>query len=206
MKELFLSSVKRGFLSTFLREIKSCDPALSHVWKYLLAACKYLSANCMFHVLHVLQVFMGDHLRAAITQINWFFLTPTASDYSELYSRLENLQSAKQHCTDFLATSPNDRRTGCLIMEKEEVMRQLRSLNIQIDITNRFHENRIKGFLPIGVYSPDDSSHQMKNPSTILDHNKSRKTELAALVTISYGKTIAEGFSVSQIIVKVFYY
>ena len=154
MKEMFMSSVKRGFLSQFLRDLKSCDPALSRVWKYLLVVCKYLSANHMFH-----------------------FLSLNRSDY----------------------------RSGCLIMDKEEVMRQLRSLNIQIDITIRFHEKRIKGFLPNAVYSADES-RELKNPPTILDHNKSRKTQMAALVAITYGQQISEGFSVSQIIIKVFNY
>ena len=203
MKELFLSSVKRGLLSKFLRDMKSCDPSLTRVWRYLITACKYLSANHMIHVLHVIQVFMGDHLRAAITQINWFFLSPNASDYTEFYSRLDNLKTAKQHCTDFLSLNPIDYRSGCLIMEREEVLRQLRSLNIQIDITIRFYENKIKGFLPNGVYSPNDS-RELKTVPTILDHNKARKTELAALVAISYGQKIAEGFAVSQMIVKVF--
>ena len=207
MKELFMASVKRGYLSSFLRELKVCDPVLTRVWKYLLALCKYLSAAHMFHVLHVVQVFMGDHLRAAITQINCFFLIPTPSDYFELHSRLHNLQAAKQHCTDFLSMSATNYRNGCLIMERDEVMRQLRSLNIQIDITVRFNDNQIKGFLPKGVYTVDAEPTEVHSPAqplcTILDHNKARKTELAALVTISYGPQIADGFAVSQMIIKV---
>ncbi|XP_054154395.1 zinc finger FYVE domain-containing protein 26 homolog [Oppia nitens] len=202
IKELFMVSLRKGSLSTFLRDLKTCDSGLKHSWRFLLSTCKYLSSNSMFHVLHVLQVFMGDHLRAAITQINWFFLSPPAADYMEMNLRVIHLYTAKQHCKDYLSINPNDYRNGCLIMEKEEVMKQIRVLNLQIDITNVFNERRIKGFLPNEVYSAKEFDIGFHSPPTILDHNKARKVQLTALTAISYGSQIAEGFSISQMIIK----
>jgi len=201
IKELFMPAVKRGALSSFLSALKMSDPVLNRVWKCLLATCKYLNNNNMYHVLHVLQVFMGDFLRAAITQINCFYLSPPASDYMELNSRIEHLQQAKQHCRDFLHLSPGDYRSGCLVMEKDDVTKQMRTLNLQIDITMKFNEKQIKGFLPIAVTNSNEKDY--RNPPTILDHSKARKTELTALVTICYGSQIVEGFTVAQMIIKV---
>jgi zinc finger FYVE domain-containing protein 26 len=202
IRELFMPAVKRGDLSALLNVLKVTDPALNRIWRCLLATCKYLNNNNMYVVLHVLQVFMGDYLRAAITQINCFFLNPPASDYMELNSRIEHLQTAKQHCTDFLNLSPGSYRSGCLVMEKEDVRKQIRTLNLQIDITMRFNAKQIKGFLPSDVSS--DPFGEDRSPPTILDHNKARKTELTALVTICYGNSIAEGFNIAQMIIKVF--
>ncbi|CAG2121128.1 unnamed protein product, partial [Medioppia subpectinata] len=118
----------------------------------------------------------------------------------ELFARIECLQTAKQHCNDFLNLNLNDYRNGCLIMERDSVMRQIRALNIQIDITIRFNQKRIKGFLPNDVISDTAKAHN--TPPTILDHNKARVTELTALTIISYGSQIAEGFSISQMMIK----
>ncbi len=204
IRELFMPAVKRGFLSAFLYDLKYTDPALNRIWRCLLATCNYLNNNNMYHILHVLQVFMGDYLRAAITQINCFYLNPPASDYMELNSRIEHLQTAKQHCRDFLNLSPGSYRSGCLVMEKEDVMKQMRTLNLQIDITMKFNDKRIKGFLPLDVSSDPSDGDEDRSPPTILDHNKARKTELTALVTMCYGNSIVEGFTVAQMIIKVF--
>jgi zinc finger FYVE domain-containing protein 26 len=197
-----MPAVKRGFLSALLYDLKVTDPALNRIWRCLLATCKYLNNNNMYHILHVLQVFMGDYLRAAITQINCFYLNPPASDYMELNARIEHLQTARQHCMDFLNLSPGSYRSGCLVMENEDVMKQMQTLDLQIDITMKFNDKQIKGFLPSDV-SSDPFGGEDRSPPTILDHSKARKTELTALVTICYGNSIVEGFNVAQKIIKV---
>lgn len=202
VKEIFIPAVKSAQISELLKALKSADPILSRIWKCLLVTCKYLNNNSLFNALHILQVFMGDYLRAAITQINCFYINPPAVDYVELYSRVEHLHRAVQYCSDYLLFESN-RRSGCLLMDKSDVTKQIRTLNLQIDITNKFNESKIKGFLPIDVMSDANVTKDIRSPPTLLDHSKARRTELAALVIINFGSTIAEGFTVARQIIKV---
>ena len=202
-KEVFMTAAKRGALNQLFNAIRSIDPTFTRIWKFLIAACKFLSRSSLFNVLYVLQLFMNDYLRAAITQVNCFYLNPPASDYIELHNRIEHLLLAKQHCRQYLSLEKNEHHSGCLFIEKSDVMRQIYSIELQIEISNNFFNKNIKGFSPLEVVSEDSDPEKQLILPNLLDHSKARKIELAALVTICYGSSISEGFNFAQKIIKV---
>ncbi|RWS14108.1 Zinc finger FYVE domain-containing protein-like protein [Dinothrombium tinctorium] len=193
---LLIPCLNKGTLEKTLNSIHALDPTLSKIWRYLYFACKFLSQNNYYNTLYTLQLFMGDYIRAAITQINYFYLNPPATDYNQLYRRKEHLILAKQHCRDYLANMDHLHK-GCYYMSANDVKNQIRTIDFQIEISTKFHEKGIKGFLEFG----ETSSKNSPLP-TLLDHNKARKTLLAALVAVEGGSTVAEAFTLAQQIIK----
>lgn len=199
VSELFVAAMKRGAIREVLDCLRSHDPTFARSWRYLVSTCKYLSRNDYFNTLHLVQLFMGDYLRAAMTQVNYFYLYPPASDYTELHHRMGHLQTAKQHCQDFLGAGETQ-NGGCLRLPPSDVMKQIRAINLQMEVSSKFSEKAVKGFVPFDV--DDDRAEPFKSPPTLLDHNVARKTELAALVVVNCGATIPEGFTLCQQIIK----
>jgi len=205
---LLMPSLNNGTFRKVLNIIQSLDPTFTKSWKYLIYACKHFSSNGLFHVLHAVQVFMGDYIRAAMTQIN-FYLYPKVDNYGQLYERIQHLAIAKQHCCGFLANREQLNK-GCLSFSEAEVVKQIRIINIQIEITNKFYERNIQASqsffddLDIGVLeNGNDSGSVDQSPPTLLDHNIAGKTQLAALILVEGGSTIPDGFSLTQQIIKV---
>ena len=90
------------------------------------------------------------------------------------------------------------------------MVKQIRIINIQIEITNKFYERNIQASqsffddLDIGVLeNGNDSGSVDQSPPTLLDHNIAGKTQLAALILVEGGSTIPDGFSLTQQIIKV---
>ena len=261
INDLLMDSLKKSYLNKLLQLIKSMDLNLVKSWKYLIASCRHLSNMNLYHTLHTLQVFMSDHVRASITQVNHFFLFKPYKDYATLHSRLDNLVIARDHLKNYLSNyleKDSHLHPGSLQLSPEKVKKQIRIINLQIEITNCFKNRKVNGFLPF-VFEPDVnsslnnsmtgsvsmSSPQMVNyqsmtnsmsmspntrtsvtspdhsltrsvnmtrsmsvvsggsststsntvPLTLLDESKGRRTQLAALVAVEAGSTIADGFS-----------
>ena len=84
VQEFFLPSINNGQLDKILNQLNLIDPTLNKSWRYLIAVCKYLSANKFYSILHKIQLFMRDYIRAAMTKITYFYLSPPPSDYVQL--------------------------------------------------------------------------------------------------------------------------
>lgn len=84
VNEFFLPSINNGTLDKILNQLNLIDPTLNKSWRYLIAVCKYLSANKFYSILHKIQLFMRDYIRAAMTKITYFYLSPPPSDYVQL--------------------------------------------------------------------------------------------------------------------------
>ena len=84
VNEFFLPSINNGTLDKILNQLNLIDPTLNKSWRYLIAVCKYLSANKFYSILHKVQLFMRDYIRAAMTKITYFYLSPPPSDYVQL--------------------------------------------------------------------------------------------------------------------------
>lgn len=204
VSRLLLPVIKAGNLRTIFNLITSLDPTFNKSWKYWIYSCKYFSTNNYSHILYAIQIFMNDHIRAAMTQIS-FFLTPKATDYSQLFARLDNLMLAKQHCQNFL-TLKDRLIKGCLCFTDAEVEKQIRLIDLQIEITRRFHKKKIT--LPQALTALQDAINNKSKDilssfvPTILDDNIVSKTQIAVMVLLEYGNDICEGFTVAQQIIK----
>uniref|UniRef100_T1KEX8 FYVE-type domain-containing protein n=1 Tax=Tetranychus urticae TaxID=32264 RepID=T1KEX8_TETUR len=219
--KLLLPCTQTGSFKKLLSTFTSVDPTLAKSWKYWIYACKYLSSNNFYHILHGIQVFMGDYIRAAMTQIN-FFISPKVTDYSQLHSRLDHLAQAKQHCQDFLSNR-GQLNKGCLAFSSQEVTKQINVINLQIDITNKLFAKKIT--LPSALVDIADeketvdlkeakkfrsaiekeTSNNGSSPlfvPTLLDDNIASKIQLTVLVILELGSNISEGLEMAQQIIQ----
>ncbi|KAI1295432.1 Zinc finger FYVE domain-containing protein 26 [Halotydeus destructor] len=214
--DFFLVALRRGNLDSVFTLIRSLDPTLSKSWKYLIATCKHLSKHRQYSVLHTVQLFMGDYLRAAMTQINYFYLRKPLNNYTELHNRADHLKRAIVHCKQNLEVKGHS-HPGCFSLPQEHVQRQIRTMNLQLEIASVFCEKKVKGVITFpdeldtsmdssmdslqisdGVHSPPS----LKSPLTLLDNSKGRKTQLAALVAVFAGDSVNESFRYTQQIIK----
>ena len=203
---LLLPVIKCGHFKKLMNLTTSIDPTFNRSWKFWIYACKYFSTNNYFHILHTIQVFMGDHIRAAMTQMS-FFLTPKATDYGQLHTRLDNLLLAKQHCQYFLANQDRTNK-GCLVFAKEEVQKQIRVIDMQIEITKRFFNKKVT--LPQALINLQETSEShgskindssLPHVPTILDDSVVSKTQMAVMVLLEYESTISESYLVARQII-----
>lgn len=203
---LLLPVIKCGNFKKLMNLTTTIDPTFNKTWKFWIYACKYFSNNNHFHILHTIQVFMGDYIRAAMTQIS-FFLTPKATDYGQLYSRIDNLLMAKQHCQYFLANQDRINK-GCLVFAKEEVQKQIQVIDMQIEITKRFYNKKIT--LPKALVSLQETSENngskisdssLPHVPTILDDSILSKTQIAVMVLLEYESSISDSFSIARQII-----
>lgn len=144
--DFILAALNKCALPKVLNLIKSADPTLNKSWKYLITCCKYLSKNEYYHVLHTLQVFMSDYIRAAMTQVNFFFLEKPVSDYSVLKGRIEHLLIAKKYLRSYLQNQSH-LHSGCLKLTPEQVNKNIRTIDLQIEVTNVFADRNIQTLL-----------------------------------------------------------
>ena len=169
VQDFLLPAMKRSCFSRILTLIKSQDPTLSKSWKYLIAACKHFGKNNYFNVLHSLQVFMSDYIRAGISQVSHFFLEKPYNNYEELRKRLEHLTTARSHLQAFLEnqSSHSSRSSYILIQTPAQVKKNIRTINHQIEITKTFAERGIAGFLPINFDSVHSELATADSPGSL---------------------------------------
>ncbi|RWS20054.1 zinc finger FYVE domain-containing protein 26-like protein [Leptotrombidium deliense] len=87
-------------------------------------------------------------------------------------------------------------------MSANDVLNQIRTIDMQIEISAKFHERHVNGYEELRLELQDIDSKYSRSPPTLLDHSKARKTLLAALVAVESGATIIEGYTLSQQIIK----
>ncbi|KAJ6217183.1 hypothetical protein RDWZM_008340 [Blomia tropicalis] len=161
--DLFLPSQTKGSLSSLFTAIRQCDPQLNILWPSLIATCKYLAKNELYNSLYRLQIFMNDYLRAAITQINYFFLHQSSDvDYTDnllesnstelnlnsfdlLYGRIGFLEKARDSCNMYLHNMEYVTQTkpGSLHVTRKDVIKQIRLIETQIEVLKRFKLKRV---------------------------------------------------------------
>jgi len=219
VNEFFLPSINNNTLDKILNQLNLIDPTLNKSWRYLIAVCKYLSTNKFYSILYKVQLFMRDYIRAAMTKITYFYLNPPPSDYIQLFHRNDFLMQAKDHCRQFIVNEQEINK-GCLRIPKEDVLKQIHTLNMQMDITSKFYEMGVKGYLTNDhlILEEQQSNNEQQNeqfkefvsssssvkkePLTLLSDSKTKKTYLAALVAVESSSTIAEGFDLAIQIIK----
>lgn len=135
VNEFFLPSINNNTLDKILNQLNLIDPTLNRSWRYLIAVCKYLSANKFYSILYKIQLFMRDYIRAAMTKITYFYLNPPPSDYIQLFHRNDFLMQAKEHCRQYIVSEP-ELNKGCLRIPKEDVLKQVRQTDTLI--SNKF--------------------------------------------------------------------
>ena len=229
IQDFLLLSMKKSCFAKILQLMKSSDPTLGKTYKYLIPSCKYFAKLNFFNVLHSLQVFMNDYLRAAITQVTHFYLEKPYTSYTQLKTRTSHLITAKNHLTSYLNQSSHLKNNQFILHQNEvQVKKNIRTINHQLQMTKAFSERAVDGFLPFNfddnsslVESPITSSFSASGifdrsmslestaltdiksyPLTLLDDSKSRKTQLAALVVVEFGPKIADGFSLAQQLIQ----
>lgn len=184
LQDLFIPAQVKGCLSLLFAAIRKCDPQLNHLWAYLISTCKYLDKNSFYNSLCRVQAFMNDYLRAAITQINCFFLSQLnelqiddiddieLNSFDLLHYRIGHLEKARDYCNMYLHNMDYvNIRSGCLSVEKKDVFKQIRLIEFQIEILKRFKMKNVSFPTTVHVDSLDsllsvlnDSGHTLPQP------------------------------------------
>lgn len=121
-------------------------------------------------------------------------------------------------------------KPGCLHVEKKDVLKQIRLIEVQIDILKRFKVKRVK--YPLTSFLPDEADGKsgqslrylplsglvlrafqselavnftLKSnfPPTLLEHDLVRKSQVAALMILYFCDSLEEGFRYSLRIIQV---
>lgn len=179
LKDLFLGAHKKGTLTGLMTAIKQCDPRLDNLWSSLIATCKYLDRNEQYSSLYNVQVFMNDYLRAAITQINCFFLSSSVgqpldksmdvNSYDLLYSRVVHLEKARDRCNMYLHNMDYSKvKPGCLVIEKRDVLKQIKQIEFQINLLAQFKLKKVR--YPIEFRLVEQTEQELINWAGQIDH------------------------------------
>lgn len=205
-EDVFMKAAAKGSLNELLSEMSTVDPTQNRLWKYKLAVCKYCARKQMHNLLYYMQENMNDHLRAAITQINCFFLKKPIINYRDLNGRLHHLVKARRHCEQYLsdANQAAANRVRMMNMSENDVTRQIKVISTQIDVTQSFSANNVIGCLN-GIEledsttdDPSQATDSLDHPVTLFDKALSRRTLFAALVACYYGNYPSEGLTLAN--------
>lgn len=158
-------------VESFLRS----DPDIRISAIYFKAIYNFCIRNKKYNLLYYVQSTIGDHVAAASTQINFFFLRKPITSYRELNQRLCNLLNARKNYEDYLenlnvrsrqlpqTNTINSRQLQQLQLQLQqqqhqqqdlslfsqmlvtEVKRQLKIIDQQVDITRNFAINEVAG-------------------------------------------------------------
>nr|XP_046908794.1 uncharacterized protein LOC124490361 [Dermatophagoides farinae] len=213
LKKIFIPAQVNGHLSELFAAIRIADPKQQQLGSSLIHICKYLNHNESFHTLYRVQVFMTDYLRAAITQINHFFLSPSSSinhqqrtsssndyyyndnnndlsndlnSFDLLFHRLSHLEKARDYCNMYLHNIDFIRlKRGCLSVDKKDVYKQIRLIELQIDILRRFRRRKIHFPVAITITDNiDDLENYFK--TSILSNYPRNRSSSTSLILSSY--------------------
>ncbi|OTF81702.1 hypothetical protein BLA29_004671, partial [Euroglyphus maynei] len=183
LEKIFIPAQVNGHLSELFAAIRIVDPKQQQLGSSLIHICKYLNRNESFHTLYRLQVFMNDYLRAAITQINHFFLSPSLlfanfgqtsstndlNSFELLFHRITHLEKARDYCNMYLHNIDFIRlKRGCLSVDKKDVYKQIRLIELQIDILRRFWRRKIH--FPVTIMIKSDNVDDLENHFKTLNY------------------------------------
>ncbi|KAF7487947.1 Zinc finger FYVE domain-containing protein 26 [Sarcoptes scabiei] len=243
VQKIFIPSHLNGHLGDLFTAIRICDPKQTILWVCLLESCKYLNKNYYYHSLYKVQIFMNDYLRAAITQINHFFFNLSIEPHQEdpkdsferevrsqssinlpvdcdgfelLRSRSIYLEKARDLCNIYLHNIDFIKiKHGCLVVEKQDVFKQISLIELQIDLLKRFE--KISYPISCRLYSVEELEHYLMEwsiserplflsafllslletklnikidrlpyPPTLLEYDYVRKSLITALIILYY--------------------
>ena len=139
VSDFLVPALRKSCLGRVLALMKSTDATLTKSSKYLIASCRYFTKHGYFNVLHSLQLFMSDYLRATITQVTHFYLAKPISGYDVLAGRLEHLLLARGHLNAYLEHRSHLVSVSYVLNQPvEQVKKNIRTINYQIEITRAF--------------------------------------------------------------------
>lgn len=71
---------------------------------------------------------------------------------------------AKEHCRQYIVSGP-ELNKGCLRIPKEDVLKQIHTLNMQMEITAKFYDMGVKGYLTNDYLILDEQQQQTAGSS-----------------------------------------
>lgn len=215
ISEVVLYLATTGRLNDFTRALIQVDPGINLSLKYFKAVYNFCTIHRRHNLLYYIQDAIGDHVAAAENQIYNFYLKKPTRSYKELNQRLTSLVSARKNYQDYLervrrATDEQQASDGFSEsnifsrLPVDEVEKQLKTIELQIEITRNFAINEVSGCVN-GIEIVDDgdksrpgqSSDLNDSPVTLFEASERRETFLAALVLIYFDNTCTEYFSKS---------
>ena len=83
-------------------------------------------------------------------------------------------------------------------MGREEILAQIRTINLQLEVGSKFSEMGVSGYLPQELVPPVS----ITSPPTLLDKNRARKNELTAMVIVLSSNSLSDGMVLSEQMMK----
>ncbi|KAM3918038.1 zinc finger FYVE domain-containing protein 26 [Leptodactylus fuscus] len=135
---IFVPSYETGKLQTLETMLESIDSSLESWSTYLLDACKHLQQKSYFNIMYELQLFMKDHVRAAMTCI--LFFSHKAKNYRDLGNNQSWLIKSKEHLKIYLQEVSRSHKkksfdTFRKKMSATDVSRYINTLELQMEVT-----------------------------------------------------------------------
>uniref|UniRef100_A0A1B6E2P3 ZFYVE26-like TPR repeats domain-containing protein n=3 Tax=Clastoptera arizonana TaxID=38151 RepID=A0A1B6E2P3_9HEMI len=115
-------------------EMITTDKSLK-LWKnYIGVICAHFDRQKMYYSLYETQIWMNDHIRAAITCT--YFYTNKTRNYQDLNSNLKYLDLSTSHLLAALKSTPGyERKDLVMNLKKEEIIQHLSTIKLQIEVT-----------------------------------------------------------------------
>ena len=178
----------KSSFSKVLALIKSSDPTLSKCSKYLIASCRYFTKNGYFNVLHSMQLFMTDYLRAAITQVTHFYLCKPFSGYDVLVRRVDHLLLARNHLNCYLEHRSHLAALPYVLNQPvEQVKKNIRTINYQLEITRAFADRSVDATASLALEDEQQVSlSSPANAATPIKLDDARETMSKSLQSNSF--------------------
>ena len=180
VNDFLLQAVHKSSFTKVLALMKSSDPTLGKCSKYLIASCRYFTKNGYFNVLHSMQLFMTDYLRAAITQVTHFYLARPYSGYDVLLRRLDHLLLARNHLTCYLEHRTHLSSLPYVLNQPvEQVKRNVRTINYQVEITRAFADRSVDATATLAL--EDEQQVPISSPSAVSPNklDEARETSIS---------------------------
>ena len=145
--------------NSLLSELKTCfervDPNLTRSRSYIIATCKYLNEQKAFKTLVSFQVFMKDHVRAALTCIRVFM------DTSDAAHRVKCLELAKSYFEEALkeqteGASLDPDPSSAPVMTSANISSYIMKIDIQMEV--------LKAFAPLLPKMPSIADYTLFGP------------------------------------------
>ncbi|XP_073408366.1 zinc finger FYVE domain-containing protein 26 isoform X2 [Dendrobates tinctorius] len=192
---IFVSSYESGKLQTLETMLESIDSSLESWSTYLIEACKHLQQKSYYNILYELQLFMKDHVRAAMTCIRFF--THKAKNYRDLGSNQTWLVKSKDHLKIYLQEVSRSNRkksfdTFRKKMSASDVSRHINTVELQMEITKFLQ--RCESLQSPPVYD--------KPLPTLFGHS-AMMLDVASRVILG-GKNVEEGFGIAFRVIQDF--
>lgn len=234
LDKFFIGEVVRyctttGHFGDLVESFLRSDPDIKISSIYFKAIYNFCIRNRRYNLLYYVQSTIGDYIAAAQTQINNFFLRKPVASYRELNQRLCNLINARNNYENYLDKlklkqqnksrkppigllkqqneSPQQQPQSLFIhMLVNEVKKQLKIIDQQVEITRNFAINEVVGCvngIEINfdnqtniVREENKSNHDSDElPVTLFEKSSERKTFLAALVLFYFDPSCSSYFS-----------